>query len=114
GTDLHVLAVLAKTVRVIAYDTNSATSGSQLVTQFLDLYRGTGATDIGGAVRTTYLGDVFLGGSTFQRVSFSITIDLGADGTLGNATLQLLPACTGSGQTGCTVATSEVRIFVVK
>jgi hypothetical protein len=115
ATDLHVLAVLAKTVRVIAYDTNSATSGSRLVTQFLDLYRGTGAAPIsGGGVRTTYLGDVFLGGNAFQRVSFSITVDLGTDGTLGNATLQLLPACTASGQTGCTVATSEVRIFVVK
>jgi hypothetical protein len=114
GTDLHVLAVLAKTVRVIAYDTSSASSTSRLVTQFLDLYRGTGAVAISGGVRTTYLGDVYLGGNSFQRVSFSLTIDLGNDGTLGNATLQILPACTGSGQTGCTVATSEVRIFVVK
>ncbi|HEV7515603.1 MAG TPA: hypothetical protein VGR07_04820 [Thermoanaerobaculia bacterium] len=114
ATDLHVLVVLAKTVRVIAYDTNSATSGSRLVTQFVDLYRGTGAVAIAGGVRTTYLGDVYLGGSTFQRVSFSLTIDLGNDGTLGNATLQILPACSSAGQTGCTVATSEVRIFVVK
>ncbi len=114
ATDLHVLDVLAKTLRVIAYDTNSATSGAQLVTQFLDLYRGTGALPISGGVRTTYLGDVFLGGSVFQRVSFQLTIDLGNDGTLGNATLQLLPACANPSQTGCTLATSEVRIFIVK
>src|SRR5262249_11955967 len=30
------------------------------------------------------------------------------------ATLQVLPACASSSQTGCTFATSEVRVFLIK
>ncbi|HZF11582.1 MAG TPA: hypothetical protein VFE33_22565 [Thermoanaerobaculia bacterium] len=114
AADLHVLAVLAKTLRVTAYDTTSATPGFQLVDQFLALYRGANAVAIAGGVRTTYLADVYPAGTDFQRVSASITVDLGSDGTLGNSTLQILPACANSSQTGCTFATSEVRVFVVK
>jgi hypothetical protein len=114
AADLHVLAVLAKTLRVIAYDTNSAKSGSQLVTQFIALYRGTDALPIAGGVRTTYLADVYPTDNDFQRVSVALTIDLGNDGTLGSADLRVLPTCSNASQTGCTFATSEVRIFIIK
>jgi hypothetical protein len=114
AADLHVLAVLAKTLRVTAYNTTSGTSGARLVDQYIALYRGTDALTVAGGVRTTYLADIYPAGSAFQRVTVAVTVDLGADGTLGNATLQILPSCTGSGQTGCTTATSEVRVFIIK
>jgi hypothetical protein len=109
-----VLAVLTKTLRVTAFDSNSTTSGARLVDHFLALYRGANAVAIAGGVRTTYLVDIYPSGNSFQRVSVSITVDLATDGTLGNATLQVLSPCANSSQTGCTFATSEVRVFVVK
>jgi hypothetical protein len=49
-----------------------------------------------------------------HRVSLEMKIDLGPDGSLGDATLRVLPACAAEGDRGCTSATDEVDVVIIQ
>ncbi|MGH9363430.1 MAG: hypothetical protein ACRD2T_16090 [Thermoanaerobaculia bacterium] len=114
--DLHVLSVLAKTFRTFAYSTNSGDTRSFLRSKLVAIYRGEEADEVGGGVRTAYRIDVHpidLDG-TDGRASFELLVEIEPDGTLGDATLQALPACAAAGQRYCTTTTAEVQAAIIR
>lgn len=113
--DLHVFNVLARTVRVTAWSTRRTDKKAERLHKLMTIYRGEEATPISGGVRTSYRIDVYpLYGETTPRVSLELAVDLAEDGTLGDATLRVLPACAAGTDRGCTSATSEVSVSVIQ
>jgi len=95
-TDLHVFAVLARTLRFTAWDTES--SGGRLH-KLASIYRGAAAEPISGGVRASYRIDVLpvLPNKDLGRVSLELLVDVADDGTLGEARLRVLPPCAATG-----------------
>lgn len=114
-TDLHVFGVLSRVVRAVSYTGRRTDPKSGYRSKLATIYRGEEATPVGGAVRTAYRIDFFpTGAEGLGRIAVEMLIDLGPDGTLGNATMRLLPTCTGNGQRHCTSAVSEAVVAVVR
>jgi len=116
AADLHVFNVLARVVRATAFTTSGSDPKAERVHKLATLYRGASAVPISGGVRTTYRMDLYptVQKKPLPRVSLVITIDIGNDGSLGEATLRILPACVAPGDHDCSNATSEVDVSVIK
>ena len=116
AVDLHVFSVLSRVVRATAFTTSAGDPKSERVHKLATLYRGAAAVPISGGVRTTYRMDLYptVQKKPLPRVSLAITIDIATDGSLGEATLRVLPACTAAGGHDCSNATSEVDVTVIK
>ncbi|HEX7185553.1 MAG TPA: hypothetical protein VF756_27260 [Thermoanaerobaculia bacterium] len=115
--DLHVFNVLARTVRATAYTGRRSDNDVTLLHKLASVYRGEQAAVISGGVRTTYRIDLFPVGSgqaDLHRVSLEMAIDIGTDGSLGDATLRVLPACASAADRHCTSATVEVDVSVIR
>lgn len=114
--DLHVFNVLARVVRATAFTTSASDPNAGRVHKLATIYRGAAAVPISGGMRTTYRMDLYptVQKQPLPRVSLVITIDIGNDGSLGEATLRVLPACAAPGDHDCSNATSEVDVTVIK
>ncbi|HVF60828.1 MAG TPA: hypothetical protein VNJ70_13560 [Thermoanaerobaculia bacterium] len=116
ASDLHVLSVLAKTLRSFAYSTNSSDTTAFLRSKLVAIYRGEDSEDWGGGTRTAYRIDIFpidASGSA-GRAAFEMVVEIEADGTLGDATLAALPACATAGQRDCTTTKAEVQAAIIR
>lgn len=116
AADLHVFNVLSRVVRATAFTTRQSDPKAERVDKLAAIYRGEEAVPAGSGMRTTYRMDVYptVHGSPLRRVSLEIKIDLGPDGSLGDATLRVLPACAAAGDRGCSSATDEVDVVVIR
>ena len=93
AADLHAFNVLSRVVRATAFTTTGGPQAER-VHKLATVYRGAAAVPISGGVRTTYRMDLYptVQKKPLPRVSLDITIDIGTDGSLGEATLRVLPA----------------------
>ena len=114
-TDLHVFGVLSRVVRAQAYTGRRADPKSGRFSKLAAVYRGAASTPAADGVRTSYRVDLFpTGEDDLGRVAVELLIDVAADGSLGNATLRLLPDCTAAGQRHCTSVKTDTVVGVVK
>jgi hypothetical protein len=116
AADLHVFDVLSRLVRADAYTTKEGDPKAEHLHKLASIYRGADAVPIPGGVRASYRIDFYpvpVTG-TLRRVSLEMKIDLGDDGSLGDATLRVLPACGSDTQLGCSSAPGEAVISVVR
>lgn len=112
--DLHIFAVLSRTLRFTAWDGES--SGS-LLHKLVSIYRGADAEPLsGGGVRATYRVDVLpvFPNKDLGRVSLEVEVDLAQDGALGDARLRVLPACAAPGALHCSSAAGQVDAYVIR
>ena len=111
--DLHIFAVLARTLRFTAWDAES--SGDQLH-KLVSIYRGAAVEPISGGVRATYRVDVLpvLPNKDLGRVALEVDVDLADNGTLGESHLRVLPACATAGELHCSSAAGHVEAFVIR
>jgi hypothetical protein len=115
AADLHVFSVLSRILRATAFTTTKSDPKSERVHKLAAIYRGEEAVPIASGVRTTYRVDLYPTlKAPLHRVSLEMKIDLGPDGSLGDATLRVLPACAPDGDRGCTSATDEVDVSVIQ
>jgi hypothetical protein len=82
------------------------------------IYRGADAAAISGGVRAAYRMDFYpVTKEKLRRVSVEIKIDLGDDGSLGNATLRVLPACPSAddpASRGCSSSPSAAVVSIIR
>jgi hypothetical protein len=111
--DLHVFSVLARTLRFTAWDGKS--SGGVLH-KLASIYRGAAAEPISGGVRATYRVDILPvdPDRDLGRLSMEVAVDLANDGTLGEAHLHVLPACSAAGELHCSSASVHVDASVIR
>jgi hypothetical protein len=116
AADLHVFAVLAKTLRFFAFSTDSNDQQAFLRSKLIAIYRGEEATPVGGGTRAAYLIDVYPmnAAGVSGRASFDLLVEIDADGTLGDATVDALPRCSGPGQRRCSTLSAEVQLAVIR
>jgi hypothetical protein len=117
AADLHVFDVLSRVLRAAAFTTRDSDPKAERMHKLASLYRGADAVAIpGGGVRASYRLDLFpvVRGETLKRVSLEIKVDLGADGSLGDATMRVLPACHSADQAACSNATGEAVVSVIQ
>lgn len=115
--DLHVFNIIARTVRAAAYTGRRSDANVTLLHKLAGVYRGEQAAAIPGGVRTAYRIDLFPVGSgqgDLHRVSLEMTVDIGSDGSLGDAALRVLPACASAADRHCTSAAVEVDVSVIR
>lgn len=114
-TDLHVFGVLSRVVRAQAYTSQRTDPKAGRFSKLATVYRGEAAAPAGDGVRASYRVDLFpTGEQDLGRISVELLIDVAADGTLGNATLRLLPDCTAPNQRHCTSVKTDTVVGVVK
>jgi hypothetical protein len=112
--DLHVFDVLTRMLRTTAWSTKRTDKKAERLHKLAAIYRGEEASTLSTGTRTSYRIDLFpLLEKTTSRVSLELLVDLGQDGTLGDATLRVLPACAAEGDRDCTTATSEVAVSII-
>ena len=98
--DLHVLRVLARVLRTLSFGAFGSGAEFAEAAQFAILYRGAASAPIPGGARTSYRLDAV--SYNYQaRLSAEIEISLAADGTMGRATLRLLPPCAHPSDRDC-------------
>jgi hypothetical protein len=115
AADLHVFSVVSRLLRATAYTTTKSDPNAERVHKLAAVYRGEEAVPISGGVRTTYRIDLYPTlTAPLHRVSMELKVDLGLDGSLGDATLRVLPACAADGDRGCTSATDEVDVEIIQ
>lgn len=116
AADLHVFDVLSRLVRADAYTTQQGDPKAERLHKLASIYRGEEAVPIPGGVRASYRIDLYpvpVKG-TLRRISLEMQIDLGDDGSLGNATLRALPACHSDDELGCSSAPGEAVVSVIR
>ena len=116
AADLHVFDVLSRLVRADAYTTKEGDPKAERLHKLASIYRGADAVPIAGGVRTSYRMDLYpvpVKG-TLRRISLEMQIDLGDDGSLGDATLRVLPACSSDAELGCSSAPGEAVVSVIR
>jgi len=110
--DLHVFAVLGRTLRFTARDPES--TGGRLH-KLVSIYRGAAAEPISGGVRASYRIDVLpvQPDGDLGRVALELLVDLADDGTLGEARLRVLPQCAAAGELHCSSSATRVDTSVI-
>lgn len=110
--DLHIFAVLARTLRFTAWDGEKS---GELLHKLVSIYRGAAVDPIAGGVRASYRVDVLpvFPNKDLGRVSLEVQVDLADDGTMGDAELRVLPACAGPGALHCSTAAGRVDVSVI-
>lgn len=111
--DLHVFAVLARTLRATAWGPEGS---DERIHKLASIYRGAAAEPISGGVRATYRVDLYpvLPRQDLGRVSVEAEVDLLDDGTLGQARLHVLPACAAAGEKHCSSAQTRIDLSVIR
>lgn len=99
ATDLHVFALLAKTLRAFPF-----TAAGESRDSVMAIYRDRASEPTSKGRRTAYRIDVLpLDGGDFSlRSSFTFEIEVSAEGRLGDAHLAILPTCEGGSDGDCT------------
>lgn len=97
--DLHMFALLAKTLRAFPF-TGAGESRDSVMT----IYRDTASEPTGTGRRTGYRIDVLPldGADLSERSSFTLEVEIGSNGELGDARLEILPTCGVDGGGRCT------------
>jgi len=115
AADLHAFNVLSRVVRATAFSSKGGPKAER-VHKLATIYRGASAVPISGGVRTTYRMDLYptVQKKPLPRVALAFTIDIATDGSLGESTLRVLPACAAATDHDCSSATSEVDVTVIK
>ena len=110
--DLHVFSVLSRTLRFTAW--SGASSGEQ-VHKLVSIYRGADVETVAGGVRASYRVDVLPvePSKDLGRMSIDVQVDMADDGTLGEASLRVLPACSAAGEKHCSTSTVPVEASVI-
>lgn len=91
-TDLHVLALLAKTLRAFPFTADGYSRDSAAT-----IYRGAGSRPAEGGTMGVYRVDVYpLDEPRTGRASFELEVEIGPDGRLGRARLSTMPVCSGA------------------
>lgn len=116
AADVHVFAVLAKTMRSFAFSTDSTDPDSFLRSKLVAIYRGKDAVATGNVVRASYRIDIYpiTASGVDGRGSFELMVDLEPDGGLGSASLEALARCSGAGQRHCSTTGEEVQLAVIR
>lgn len=96
AADVRVFEILSRVVRATVYSTPHPNPGAARMHKLGTIYRGEAAVPIsGGGVRATYRMDLYpVTQDTLRRISLEFRIDLDSDGSLGNATMRVLSACS--------------------
>lgn len=100
--DLHALRVLSRILRPVVWICCGSSSESPERATFAILTRGPEATPIARGVRTAFRLDAATPGAPQRRLAAEILVDIGLDGTLGAASMRLLPVCSAAGERDCT------------
>jgi hypothetical protein len=113
AADIHVFSVLSRTLRFAAWD---AENPGEQVHKLVSIYRGAAADPIAGGTRASYRVDVLpvQPNKDLGRMSLEVLVDLADDGTLGEASLRVLPACTASGDLHCSTTVNRVEASVIR
>ena len=112
--DRHVFDVLLRMLRTTAWTTNRTDRKAERLHKLAMVYRGEEASTLSTGTRTSYRIDVFpLLEKTTPRVSLELLVDIGQDGSLGDATLRVLPACAAAADRDCSSAPSEVAVSII-
>jgi hypothetical protein len=119
AADVHVFEILSRVVRATVYTTPHPSPGAGRMHKLASIYRGAAAAALsGGGVRATYRMDFYpVTKETLRRISVEIKIDLGSDGSLGDATLRVLPACAATddpASRGCSSSPSAAVVSVIR
>jgi hypothetical protein len=116
--DVHVFEILSRVVRATVYTTPRPSPGAGRMHKLATIYRGAEAVATSGGVRATYRMDFYpVTKEKLRRVSVEIKIDLGGDGSLGNAMLRVLPACASAddpASRGCSSSPSAAVVSVIR
>lgn len=99
--DVHVFALLAKTLRAYPFDQRGESMDSVMA-----IYRDESSEPAAGGTAAVYRIDVhstdLRTGAEPRRASFTFEVEISAGGRLGNARLAALPACGGGLTADCT------------
>lgn len=98
-TDLHVFALLAKTLRAFPFTAEGDSRDSVMA-----IYRGAASEPTGIGRRATYRIDVLPldGGDLSLRSSFTFEVEVSPAGRLGDGRLSILPTCRDGATGECT------------
>lgn len=107
--DLHVFALLAKTLRAFPFTPDGYSRDSAMA-----IYRGAGSRPAEGGTRSVYRVDVHpLDPPRTGRASFELEVEIGPGGRLGRARLSTLPACSGgSDERDCTSPQASAMVVL--
>lgn len=116
AADLHVFEVLSRVVRAAVYTTKPSDPKARRMHKLATIYRGQEALALpGGGVRATYRMDLYpVTAETLRRISLEIRVDLGNDGSLGNAVLRVLPACASADAKGCSSSPAAALVSIIQ
>jgi len=118
AADVHVFEILSRVVRATIYTTAHPSAGAGRMHKLATIYRGEQAVAIPGGVRATYRMDFYpVTREKLRRVSVEIKIDLGGDGSLGNAAMRVLPACASAddpASSGCSSSPSAAVVSIIR
>lgn len=93
ATDVHVFALLAKTLRAFPFTADGYSRDSVMA-----IYRGEASEPAGEGRAAEYRIDVYpLGSPGSARASFAFEIEIDAKGRLGRGRIETLPQCSGGG-----------------
>lgn len=109
AADLHVFALLAKTLRAFPFTADGDSRDSVMT-----IYRDEASVATATGRRATYRIDVVPldGGGLSERSAFVFEIEVSAEGRLGDGRLAILPACSGGATSDCTApGASAMLIF---
>lgn len=109
AADLHVFALLAKTLRAFPF-TAAGDSRDSVMT----IYRDGASEATASGRRATYRIDVLPldGGDLSLRSSFTFEVEISAEGRLGDARLAILPVCRDAADGACTArGASAMLVF---
>lgn len=108
--DVHVFALLAKTLRAFPFDEEGDSRDSVMT-----LYRDASSAPAGAGTSALYRIDVLpLGGDggSMARASFTFEVEISDTGRLGHARLAALPVCSGGQTTACTEAGASAMLVL--
>lgn len=109
AADLHVFALLAKTLRAFPF-TAAGESRDSVTT----IYRDSASEPVGDGRRTAYRIDVVPldAGDAGRRSSFRFDVEISSSGRLGDAHLAILPTCRDGESADCTApGASAMLVF---
>lgn len=108
--DVHVFALLAKTLRAFPFDAEGDSRDSVMT-----IYRDAASAPAGGGTSAIYRIDVLPLGSgrgPELRASFTFEVEISDAGRLGHARLSALPVCSGGQTADCTEAGASAMVVL--
>jgi len=118
AADVHVFEILSRVVRATVYSAPHPNPGAGRMHKLGTIYRGEEAVATSGGVRATYRMDLYpVTKEKLRRISLEIEIDLDRDGSLGDATLRVLPACASAdapASSGCSSSPAAAVVSIIR